>query len=72
MKDFSRIVVRLGALGITADQMTEGLRSSLTGVFPKVRLVKEPVRSEIVRSQARSFAPKSKGCLFEMDYVFSV
>lgn len=72
MKSSSRIVVRLGALGITADQMTVGLRTSLTGVFPRARLVKKPVRSEIVRRQARNFAPKSKGCLFEMDYVFSV
>ena len=67
MKDSAKIVIRLGALGITADQMTEELKTSLSAIFPRAQLMTLPVRSEIIRRQARSFVPKSTGCLYEMD-----
>lgn len=72
MKESSKIVIRLGAIGINVDDMTQGLENSLKGAFPQAKLVEAPVRSEILRRQARSFLPNSKGCLFEMDYVFTV
>ncbi|MBI3986596.1 MAG: DNA methylase [Lentisphaerae bacterium] len=72
LKDSARIVVRLGAIGLDEDELTRQLKTSVRAVFPRARLVLRPARSEIVGCQAQSFLPSSKGCLFEMDYVFAV
>jgi hypothetical protein len=72
LKESAKIVVRLGAIGLDQEEMTQYLKASLKDAFPDARLVRPPLRSEIVGRQAQSFLPKSKGCLFEMDYVFSV
>lgn len=72
LKRSARIVIRLGAIGIDQREMTKQLKAGLKDVFPDAKLVLPPARSEIVGRQSENFAPASKGCLFEMDYVFSV
>lgn len=72
MRKSAKIVVRLGAIGIDESEMTRQLKISLRDAFPKARLIRPPTRSDIVGRQSAYFAPTSKGCLFEMDYVFSV
>lgn len=72
LRHSAKVVIRLGGIGITEDEMTSGLRASMRSAFSIARLLKRPERSEIVSRQAQSFLPKSKGCLYEMDYTFSV
>jgi hypothetical protein len=72
LRHSAKIVVRLGAIGIEELEMTRQLELSIRAVFSNARLIQTPARSEIVGRQAKSFLPKSKGCLFEMDYVFGL
>ena len=72
MRKSAKIVVRLGAIGIDECEMTRQLKMSVKDALPSARLIRPPARSEIVGRQSANFAPTSKGCLFEMDYVFSV
>lgn len=72
MKKRSIIVVRLGGIGIGSSDMTKGLKQSIKNAFPNVRLLQPPMRSKIIKRQAKSFLPQSTGCLYEMDYIFEV
>lgn len=72
LKKSAKIVVRLGAIGITETEMVEQLKLSIVEIFPKARLIAGPLRSEIVRRQAQCFMPSSKGCLYEVDSVFAI
>lgn len=72
LKKGAKIVVRLGAIGIKEDELIGQLKLSIVEIFPRARLITAPQRSEIVRRQAQSFMPSSKGCLFEIDSVFSI
>ncbi|MEK6777539.1 MAG: DNA methyltransferase [bacterium] len=72
LKDSARVVIRLGAIGLNENEMSSQLKSSLRSVFPKARLLGHPKYTEIVGRQSQSFLPSSKGCMFEIDYVFSV
>ena len=72
MKKSAKLVIRLGAIGLDEDQMTLQLKSTVKDTFPDSKLVRKPARSEIVSKQSKNFAPTSKGCLFEMDYVFAL
>ena len=72
MKKSAKLVIRLGAIGLDENEMTLQLKSTVKDAFPDSRLVRQPARSEIVGRQSKNFAPTSKGCLFEMDYVFAV
>jgi DNA modification methylase len=72
MKDSAKIVIRLGAIGLDQDEMTSQLELSIQSAFPNAHLLEQPKRSEIIGRQANSFLPGSKGCLFEMDYVFAL
>jgi len=72
LKDSAKIVVRLGAIGIDEAEMTRQLKLSIGAIFSNARFLREPARSEILGRQTKSFLPKSKGCLFEMDYVFAL
>ena len=65
------VVVRLGAIGLDEPDMTNGLIASLRSAFPELRTIAR-IRSEIASRQARSFLPRSRGCLFEVDYTFAV
>ncbi len=68
----AKIVVRLGGIGIDETEMTRELSLSIRAVFSNARLLQKPARSEILGRQTKRFLPKSKGCLFEMDYMFAV
>jgi hypothetical protein len=72
LANHAKIVVRLGAIGLEDVEITRGLTASIRATFSRVRVIRQPTRSKIVRRQSRNFLPRSKGCLFEMDYVFSV
>ncbi|TAL34753.1 MAG: DNA methylase [Spirochaetes bacterium] len=72
LKENAKIIVRLGAIGLNEEEMTIQFIKSVKNVFPKARLIQKPKYTEIVRRQAQSFLPSSKGCLYEIDYVLSV
>lgn len=72
MKDSAKIAIRLGAIGLDQEEMTSELTLSIKSAFPKAHMLGKPKRSQIIGRQAKSFLPKSKGCLFEMDYIFAV
>ena len=72
LKDSAKIVVRLGAIGLDENEITTRLKQSFRNVFPNARLLRKPECSNIVGRQAQSFLPASKGCVFEVDYVFSL
>lgn len=61
-----------GAIGLDDAEMTRGLMATMKAVFSNLRTIRQPTRSEITGRQSRNFLPKSKGCLFEMDYAFSL
>lgn len=68
----ARLVVRLGAVGAAPEDLTANLTATVKSVWPHARKVVRPRRSPIVGRQATNFIPASKGCLFEMDYVFAI
>ena len=72
LKRKARIVIRLGGIGIDGDEITTQLKASIQSVFPRASLDKPPTQSEIVRRQSLNFLPKSSGCKYELDYVFTV
>jgi hypothetical protein len=72
LKRKAKIVIRLGGIGIHGDEITTHLKASIRSAFPRARLDKPPTQSAIVRRQSLNFLPKSKGCKYELDYVFTV
>jgi len=72
MKKSAKLVIRLGAIGLDENEMTMQLKSTIKDTFPDSKLLRQPTRSEIVGRQTKNFAPTSKGCIFEMDYIFAV
>jgi hypothetical protein len=66
------LVCRIGAKDLKRDEVTEGLTDSLKCVFPSLRRKKPPIVSRIRNRQTEYFRPGSKGCLYEMDFAFSV
>lgn len=72
LKDSATIVVRLGAITMREKEMTEQLTTSIKAAFPNSKMLTRPTRSRIVRRQATNFLPTSKGCRYEMDFVFAV
>jgi len=72
LKKSATLVVRLGAIAMTEREMTDQLAATVKTAFPGSRMVKRPERSKIVRRQANNFLPASRGCRFEMDFVFEL
>jgi hypothetical protein len=72
LKRSAVIVCRLGARGIPQRAMTQRLRDSIQAAFPMATLLTAPVRSELKNRQRDFFQPGTEGCLFEVDYVFSL
>ena len=72
LKDSATIVVRLGAIAMREEEMTNNLTATIKAAFPNSKMLTRPARSSIVRRQATNFLPKSKGCRYEMDFVFAV
>lgn len=68
----ARLVIRLGAIGMSQNDLTAGLAATIKEIWPAARPLMSPKRSCIVGRQAANFMPSSKGCLFEMDYVFGL
>jgi len=72
LKRSATLVVRLGAISLDEEEMADQLTATLKAAFPRSKMLTRPTRSRIVRRQANNFLPKSKGCRYEMDFVFSV
>ncbi len=72
LRDESVLVCRMGAKGITVRELTSGLVESVLRVFPKSRILEQPVVSRIHKRQTEYFRPGSEGCLFEVDYSFEI
>ena len=72
LKRSAVIVCRLGAKGMPQSVMTRRLRESIELSFPNAKLVTAPTRSEMQNKQRDRFQPGTEGCLFEVDYVFSI
>jgi len=68
----ARMVIRLGAMGMTSADMSAQLHETIQATWPRSHPLCAPRRSRIVGRQAANFLPSSKGCLFEMDYVYVV
>jgi DNA methylase len=66
------LVCRIGAKDLKRDEVTDGLTESLKEIFSRLRRKKPPVVSRIRNRQTEYFRPGSKGCLYEMDFAFSV
>ncbi len=66
------LVCRIGAKDLKRDEIVDGLTESLKNVFPKLRRKKPPAVSRIRNRQTEYFRPGSKGCLYEMDFAFSL
>ncbi len=67
----SVIVCRIGGMGLSVAELTEGMEKSLTAIFPRGRFLKAPVVSNLKNRQTQSFVPDASGCLFEVDYTFA-
>lgn len=63
------LVCRMGGCGMSCDEITEGLLTSVRQSFENARLLRAPQESEIKGSQTHAFRPGSKGCKYEWDYV---
>lgn len=72
LKERAKIVIRLGGIGIDKDEMTDRLKASIRTIFPSAHLCNPPTHSMIIGRQSLNFLPKSKGCKYEIDYVFTV
>jgi hypothetical protein len=72
MKRDSVLVCRIGATSIQQHELTSGLKASLKKAFPKAELLKRPKVSQIKNRQAKSFLPGSRGCKYEVDYIFAL
>jgi hypothetical protein len=72
MQKDSILICRLGSVDIQQRDLTIGLKKSLKAAFPKSELLKRPVASQMGRRQTDQFLPGSKGCTFEVDYVFAL
>ncbi len=65
------IVCRIGGKGLSVSELTKGMETSLTSVFPRGSFLKNPVVSSLKHRQTQSFAPDASGCIFEVDYTFA-
>jgi hypothetical protein len=72
LKRSATVIVRHGAISLDEKEMTDQLTATIRAAFPRSRMLTRPKRSQIVRRQANNFLPTSKGCRYEMDFVFSV
>jgi hypothetical protein len=68
----ARLVLRLGAIGMSQYELTAGLNATVKATWPKARPLAAPKRSSIVGRQAKNFLPSSQGCPFEMDYAYGL
>src|SRR5262249_42616003 len=72
LKKSATLVIRLGAIAMEEKEMTDKLGATVEAALPGSRMLARPKRSDIVRRQANNFLPTSKGCRYEMDFMFAV
>lgn len=66
------LVCRIGGKDLGRKDMIDGLTGCLRDVFPKLRRKRPPAVSRIRNRQTEYFRPGSKGCLYEMDFAFTL
>jgi hypothetical protein len=66
------LVCRIGGKNMKREEMIDGLSSCLRDVFPRLRRKKPPEVSRIRNRQTDYFRPGSKGCLYEIDFAFTL
>jgi hypothetical protein len=66
------LVCRIGGKNLARQEMIDGLCDCLRDVYPKLRRKKPPNVSRIRNRQTEYFRPGSKGCLYEMDFAFTL
>jgi hypothetical protein len=66
------LVCRIGGKDFGRKEMIDGLTGGLRDAFPKLRRKHPPVVSRIRNRQTEYFRPGSKGCLYEMDFAFTL
>lgn len=64
------MVCRLGAVGISQSDLTDGLLTTIKSAFPRASLTARPRLSKIRKRQTECFLPGTDGCLYEKDYSF--
>lgn len=71
LADGATIAIRIGGKKLSVEEITEGLTTSLqSGISRPVKLLDEPLTSEIKKGQLSSFRPGNFGKKHEHDYVF--
>jgi hypothetical protein len=68
----SVLVCRMGAKDLTLHDIGEGMCQTVISAFPSAGMVSSPRVSGIVNPQTRAFRPRSKGCVFEVDFSFEL
>ena len=71
MKKGSVLVCRLGARGVTRTVMEDTLIETLKPAFPKLKQLEAKSVSTLKNRQTETFLPGTKGCRFEVDFVFA-
>lgn len=71
MKRGGVIVCRLGARGVTRTAMEDTLIETLRPAFPRLKQLEATSVSTLKRRQTDTFLPGTKGCKFEVDFVFA-
>jgi len=66
------MVCRIGAKGLSLDELHLGLSTSLQSAGTKIRLLAPPAVSKVRNRQTNYFQPGTEGCPYEVDFVFSV
>jgi hypothetical protein len=66
------LVCRLGAKGISTDELIESFRAGLMAAFPAADKIRPEVISGIRNRQTEYFRPGSKGCLREVDFTYQL
>jgi len=62
LREDAKLVCRLGAKGMEAEEIISGLTESVMKVFPKARLYGRPMLTPLRNRQTDCFRPGSRGC----------
>jgi hypothetical protein len=66
------MVCRIAGKNVSRKELTEILEESISHAFRRAYLIYPPQLSKIRNKQTDKFRPGSKGCFFEVDYVFKL
>lgn len=64
------IVCRIGGKNLNPEDISSNLHATLRSAFPLGNLVGQPATTLLRKRQTRSFIPGTRGCGYEIDFVF--